>query len=174
MNNWKYETGMTRWHADADDLLAQERRIPDEQVPVIALVGIYVVTHKIPKNRTVRDWRQTVLKDTDTVSMFERLVPGSADSLEDTVPYPITKSPFYLAGGLRHQVLATHIAIIDGTIAQDNINGAEEYLSITAGYAAYNHAIGFRPLHINLTVAGDPLRQFFPKSLAFMQQEVRL
>jgi hypothetical protein len=171
MRGHGYEVGMLNWRADVEQLRADRQQLPDEQVPVIALVGIYVVTHPSPEDRTVRDWRQTVLYDGQTIDAFKMLVPGSTEHLEDDVRYPITSSAFYPASIYRHQISAMHTAVIDGTVETDTISGAEEYLALTAGYAAYNHAIGFQPLHINMSVARDPLRQFFPASLDFIEMK---
>ncbi len=159
------ETAFSIWQEDANQL--KSARLPDVQVPLMALVGVYAHVETVPKN--VYAFRKIVIANDRLCATLATVIPKELRSeFEDLEAFPIDVVKVSEKAHQRaHQEEAM---LMDGLPeAETMITSQEYFLTRFLGQTAHNYAVYIRPLRLNLQVAQPTLRHYFPQSLALIE-----
>jgi len=161
------------WKTDALIAIDSSSTRPEAQLTITALAGVYVAGSPV-ELRTSYDWRQSVLADSQVVDTLQKVLPGyEGDLLSETygVPLDISEPKRGNTRSMHQQFF--HRSIFDGMPESvTSVPSNEYYLAQTLGHCAYNFAIKFQPLAVDLSVSKAGLKYAFPRSLELMSKAI--
>ncbi|MBC7708392.1 hypothetical protein H7Y63_04155 [Polaromonas sp.] len=159
------ETAFSIWQQDASCF--DSARLPDVQIPLMALVGVYACVPEVVKN--VYAFRNAVASDDQLCSSLSSVIPNDLRyEFEDDETFPVG---IVRAGKTAHLRAQQEDAMLTDGLpkTETTITSREYFLTRFLGQAAHNYAIKLQPLRLDMTIAVVPLRDYFPKSLALME-----
>ncbi len=165
----QFDTGFAIW-AEESRFLLRRPFLPDGENSIIALAGVYIAQTSDLSQRSVKNWRRTVLDNQLVIETLKLTVPEIKDELDDKFEMPLIDIRSQPPIRESSQTRCARLAILDGVSEEDTtITVGEYYLSGILGHAAHNYAVNFKPLSLIMDYARPPLYELFPNSLAFME-----
>ena len=158
------ETAFSVWRDDANQL--DKARLPDVQIPLMALVGVYACVANVPKNAYA--FRKSVVGDNQLCASLAAVIPENLRyEFEDEVMFPI--SIVRVNENAHERSRVEDVVLMDGLPeTEETISSREYFLTRFLGQTAYNYAIGINPLRLMMQVAQPPMQYYFPKSLSLI------
>jgi hypothetical protein len=169
MTQTDIEAGFKIWRDEAATI--ERSHLPDAQVPIIALAGIYSVLTSEREQKTSYAWRQTVLSSRPTCEVLVSILDDMQQDYFDET-YDVSLEDFKLKPGKRisWQERFELAAVLDGVPdGVTTIRGDEHFLAKTLGHSIHNFAVSLNPLKLQMDSAAPALDSWFPETLDLIE-----
>ena len=158
------ETAFAVWQEDAN--LLDKAQLPDVQIPLIALAGVYTCVSEVPKN--VYAFRKSITSRQQLCTAIAAVIPHQLRyEFEHDEVFPIDCVKVADKAYLRAR--QEEAMLLDGLPpAETTISSREYFLTRFLGQAAHNYTINLQPLRVEMRFSQLPLEYYFPNCLEMM------